>query len=193
VNRRLFRGRWLLIALALALSGASACSDSDGDPPQAFDSSEVPTATLPNPLPEPIVLGRTEPQGTGATYTVQPGDSPASIAAQFGITAEELMQANGIADPTSLFVGQVLTVPAGAATAPTEQPPPPAATPTPPPAVEGQQTYTVVSGDYAEAIAQRFGITVEELAAANNTTVDDLRTLSVGDVLIIPPPSGVAP
>ncbi len=45
-------------------------------------------------------------------YTVQDGDNPASIAAQFGITAQELMDANGITDPTSLLIGDVLTIPA---------------------------------------------------------------------------------
>jgi LysM repeat protein len=51
---------------------------------------------------------------------------------------------------------------------------------------EGTTTYTVQSGDNANDIALRFGITVEELAAANNTTVDNLRSLQVGDVLTIP-------
>ena len=45
------------------------------------------------------------------------------------------------------------------------------------------------SGDNANDIALRFGVTVEELAAANHTTVDDLRSLEVGQVLIIPAPS----
>ena len=46
----------------------------------------------------------------------------------------------------------------------------------------------VQSGDNANDIALRFGVTVEELAAANDTTVDNLRSLEVGQVLIIPPP-----
>jgi LysM repeat protein len=44
-------------------------------------------------------------------YIVQEGDYPSSIAEQFGISAEELMEANGITDPTSLMVGQELIIP----------------------------------------------------------------------------------
>jgi len=58
-----------------------------------------------------------EPEATTATptaegvYIVQEGDYPGSIAEQFGISAEELMEANGITDPTSLIVGQELMIP----------------------------------------------------------------------------------
>jgi LysM repeat protein len=44
-------------------------------------------------------------------YIVQEGDYPSSIAEKFGISTEELMKANGITDPTSLKVGQELTIP----------------------------------------------------------------------------------
>jgi hypothetical protein len=35
-------------------------------------------------------------------------------------------------------------------------------------------------------VAEAHDISVEELAALNNTTVEDLRTLSIGDELIVP-------
>jgi LysM repeat protein len=47
-------------------------------------------------------------------------------------------------------------------------------------------SYTVEPNDTAYAIAQKFGITVEELAAANNMTVAQIADLSVGQKLIIP-------
>ncbi len=75
----------------------------------------------------------------------------------------------------------------------------PTATPwaTPPPVVyvEGgpvpvnggsEGSYTVEPGDTAFAIAQKFNITVEELASANNMTVEEIAALSVGQKLIIP-------
>jgi LysM repeat protein len=46
------------------------------------------------------------------TYVVQDGDFPASIAEQFGISVEALMDANGITDPSSLHIGDVLVIPA---------------------------------------------------------------------------------
>ena len=49
-----------------------------------------------------------------------------------------------------------------------------------------QSSYTVEPNDTAYAIAQKFRITVEELASANNMTVDQIADLSVGQKLIIP-------
>lgn len=49
----------------------------------------------------------------GRTYTVKAGDNPSRIAGQFGITAEELMRANNISDPSSLQIDQVLRIPQG--------------------------------------------------------------------------------
>ena len=67
----------------------------------------VTTATPQTSGPLPT---RTPAAGEG-TYTVQEGDYPTSIAAKFGISAEALMEANGITDPTSLKIGQVLVIP----------------------------------------------------------------------------------
>jgi LysM repeat protein len=58
-----------------------------------------------------------------------------------------------------------------------------APTPVPEPT---QQTYTVRDGDTLSRIAKRFGITLDELIAANTETVPDPDKLAVGDVLIIP-------
>ncbi len=46
-----------------------------------------------------------------ATYTVQTGDTLFAIAQRFGTTVEALVQANNIANPNVIFVGQVLTIP----------------------------------------------------------------------------------
>jgi LysM repeat protein len=59
-------------------------------------------------------------------------------------------------------------------------------TPTPGPT---QQTYIVMSGDTMSSIARRFGITLDDLIAANLATVPDPDKLDVGDELIIPSPS----
>ena len=170
-----------LLLLAAALL-SMACGGS-GDDGASVDLANVATATLPNPLPEPTILTGAQPPAQGASYTVQAGDTLSKIADQFGTTAEAIAQANAIADPTQLEVGQVLIIPQAGAPPPvlgaTAQPP---ATP----GAAGEGTYTVQAGDNASAIAERFGITIDELVAANNTTIDDLRELEVGDVLTIP-------
>ena len=68
------------------------------------------------PPGEPAATDTPEPEETpapveGDIYIVQEGDIPVTIAEQFGITAEELLDANGITDPTSLFIGQELIIP----------------------------------------------------------------------------------
>jgi LysM repeat protein len=78
----------------------------------------APTST-PTVTPTPII------------YLVQSGDTLLAIAAQFGVTAEAIQEANGIVDPRRLQIGQELIVPR-----PEEDPEqPPTPTPTPPPMV----------------------------------------------------------
>lgn len=54
-------------------------------------------STKPDPSPQP-----------GGKYTVQAGDTLSAIADKFGVTVEELVELNSIADPDVISVGQVL-------------------------------------------------------------------------------------
>jgi LysM repeat protein len=88
-------------------------------PQQAPEQQPVTTATPETGEPEAATTpeaGEPEAATTPAaeeegTYTVQDGDIPSTIADKFGITVEALMEANGITDPTSLMIGQVLVIP----------------------------------------------------------------------------------
>jgi len=175
----------MALVAALAL-GLAACGGS-GD---RVDLSKVPTATLPAELPEPIIVGAPVPGGGGRTYTIQADDTLSAVAEQFDVSVEALMEANEIEDPTRLEVGQVLVIPGAAPSGPFPTPVSPEATPTLRPGglTPGpeESTYVVQSGDNASAIAERFGITLEELAAVNGVTIDELRALEVGQVLVIP-------
>jgi LysM repeat protein len=62
--------------------------------------SAIPTATI-TPIPPP----------TPVTYTVRSGDTLFGIASELGIDVEDLMAANGLSNPDTLDVGQVLVVP----------------------------------------------------------------------------------
>jgi len=193
------RSRWSLPAASLAALAALALivacgggSDGNDGPSGVFDLSAVPTATAPATLPDPLILRDGIAPGNETTYTVQDGDSPSTIADRFGVTVEELMAANNITDPTSLAVGQVLTIPGvpdsdvlGETQAPTPTPPTPE-TPEPTAPASGQ-VYIVQDGDIPETIAAQFGITAEELMAANGIT--DPASLQIGQELIIPEPS----
>jgi LysM repeat protein len=90
-----------------------------------------PTATPPPPGPTPTA-GPPQPTPTPTTppaqqlYVVQPGDTLTRIAARFGVSVQAIVQANNIANPNLIYVGQVLVIPgAGPGPAPTQPPVPP--------------------------------------------------------------------
>jgi LysM repeat protein len=63
------------------------------------------------------------------------------------------------------------------------------ATPDPTPTPEPTpQTYTIQEGDTLSAIAADFGLSLDELLAANEDTIEDPNRISVGDVIVIPVP-----
>jgi LysM repeat protein len=51
------------------------------------------------------------PSGGGTTYVVKRGDNLFRIALRYGISYAYLAQYNGIADPSRIYVGQVLKIP----------------------------------------------------------------------------------
>ncbi|HET9910003.1 MAG TPA: LysM domain-containing protein, partial [Anaerolineales bacterium] len=61
----------------------------------------------PIPFPTPT----TQTSITGGTYIVQENDTLASIALNFGISVEEIAQANGLPDSNLIYVGQLLVIP----------------------------------------------------------------------------------
>lgn len=67
------------------------------------------------PTPDPNIGGgggaAVAPPQTGRTHTVVAGDTLAKIATQYGSTVAAIAEANGIADPNRISVGQVLTIP----------------------------------------------------------------------------------
>jgi LysM repeat protein len=154
-----------------------------------------PTATLPAQLPDVLIVSST-PQPSGVTsdrYVVQTGDTLSSIADRFGVTVDDIINANNITDPTGLHAGDELIIPSGEATPEPQEEPTAAPTtalqeeePTavPTSGSTGGTTYTVQDGDNPASIAAQFGITAEELMDANGIT--DPTSLLVGQVLTIP-------
>jgi LysM repeat protein len=115
------------------------------------------------------------------TYTIQSGDTLSDIADLFSISVDALMAANQLteADIYTLRPGDTLEIPGVAAAAAATSAPTPTATVPP-------RTYTLQAGDTPGEIAERFGISVDALLAANNLSREDARRLQTGQVLIIP-------
>jgi LysM repeat protein len=99
------RSRWAL--LAVAALGLAACGGDDGDPPRTPDdvlTVVTPTAGAPPPrTPTPVPAEQ--------RYVVREGDSLSAIATRFGVSEEAIRQANNLADPNAIFVGQELIIP----------------------------------------------------------------------------------
>ncbi len=64
----------------------------------------------------------TSPSGTTGYYVVQRGDTVSSIAVRHGVTAWAIVQANHLANPNFIYVGQRLVIPGGSTPAPAPAP-----------------------------------------------------------------------
>lgn len=106
---------------------------------------------------------------TTNTYTVKSGDSLWKIANQFGVSVDDLINANNLTS-TVLQVGQQLIIPGQGSS-------------TPPTSGNATTTYMVKSGDSLWSIANRYNTTVAELRRLNNLTTD---VLQIGQVLKVP-------
>lgn len=185
-------------ALLLAACGGSSNSAlDDTDATTGVDGRPIPTATPYARVPEPIIVSGSAagaPSSSQVTYVVEAGDTLSGIAERFDSSVEDIMADNAITDATLIFVGQALLIPSGSAlVANTPEPPVPAADDADAPPAEdgaagsnGGSEYEVQPGDTALAVAFRFDVTIDELAAANGTTPDGLNNLQVGDILVIP-------
>jgi LysM repeat protein len=138
------------------------------------------------------------------THTVAAGDNLFQIGLLYGVSWVEIAQANGIVNPDSLTVGQLLIIPEvseteatededsaadesseAAESAETEESESTTAEETTP--AEGEETetiYVVQSGDNLYRISLSFGVNMMDVARANDlANFDDL---AVGQELIIP-------
>jgi len=136
-------------------------------------------------IPSPTVVSEVTP--TIQTHIVKAGESLSRIAELYGMTAEALASLNGITNPNSLYVGQVLQLSSVAV----------AITPTPevvldsglislvsPTSTENRVIHTVVRGDTVYRIAQRYGTTMTAIQQANGLA--DGAIIFAGQQLVIP-------
>jgi LysM repeat protein len=102
-------------------------------------------------------------------HTVQRGETLFSIARRYNTTVTAIMQANNLVNPNTIFAGQQLIIP-----------PMPPANPLPP----ANPIHVVSRGETLASIARLYGVTVNELARANN--ISNPNHIFVGQQLIIP-------
>jgi murein DD-endopeptidase MepM/ murein hydrolase activator NlpD len=90
-------------------------------------------------------------------HTLRKGETLYSIAQRYGVSVGQLLEYNGISEPSRLAVGTEIAIP---------------------------NAYRVESGDTYYSIARNNGITVERLLEANNRSREDL--LVAGETLYVP-------
>ena len=174
---------------------------------------------IPWPLPQPGPQPQPDPQpppypqpdkGGQCVHVIQPGDTLGGIARQYGVSVDELVNANGLFNPNIIVTGLTLSIPGCSGGAPSGNvqpaptgPPQPrvaegqdyrnqmsygpaAATQTGPMSDDGNQarTHVVQPGDSLGLIAQHYGIDAYALVSANGIQNADI--VVVGQTLRIP-------
>ncbi len=104
---------------------------------------------------------------TTNSYVVKSGDTLWSIAKKYGVSVDELKEKNNLTS-NALSINQVLLIPTVLEEVPEEI----------------GEYYTVVSGDTLYSIANKYGLTVDELKSLNNLSSN---LLSIGQRLLVKP------
>ena len=120
------------------------------------------------------------------TYTVQSGDTLASIADRFNVSVDDIVSANNITNPDIISIGQQFVIPTGSGgTGSAASPSGASASGATGTTSADGSTYTVASGDTLASIANRFNISLDDILEAN-PSIDNQDVISIGQVLNIP-------
>ncbi|KAK7470213.1 hypothetical protein VKT23_001649 [Stygiomarasmius scandens] len=141
--------------------------------------STIPSTTGISTTTSTSVQSTTTTVCTPTTYTSVQGDTCSSIGQKYGLTADQILAANTFLNCNDIWAWTPVQIPCPVSTLTSTTP---ITTPTPTGCIPAK--YTVVSGDYCYAIAQKNSVTLDQLLAANNGL--DCNKLWVGDVLDIP-------
>ncbi|MGI6367268.1 MAG: LysM peptidoglycan-binding domain-containing protein [Anaerolineae bacterium] len=142
--------------------------------------------TIPTPVPTAGAASEAETTTVERlVHVVAAGDTLGALAVRYGVDAAAIAAANNISAGSILSLGQELVIPNAAvpADAASEQA---ESTPEPEVAPSAPQVHVVQRGENLLLISQRYGVTKEELASANNLTLSSI--LSIGQELVIPTP-----
>jgi len=97
-------------------------------------------------------------------HTVQRNDSLWNLARTYGVPLEHIVEVNNIQPSDSLVVGQALLVPTPSTS----------------------KTHKVARGESLWAIARQYGLSLQEIAAANN--ISNPALIKPGQIIKIPAP-----
>ncbi len=120
-------------------------------------------------------VARAQDGSSGAViHVVAWGETLSSIAARYGVTVEAIQSANNLVTADRILAGQQLVIPGAQGNVVRTQP----------------GRHVVQPGENLYRISLRYGVSMEELAAANSLVNSD--QVFVGQSLVIPVPGSVA-
>jgi uncharacterized protein YkwD len=141
----------------------------DSVPELSVDLDEPPLEALSAEAPAGETLITELPKFDATTYTVQPGDTLLGIAFEYGVPLAALQLANNLGDSFLIRAGQEMAIPA------------------PRDWVQASRfwiVYLVSAGETLGAVANRYGLSLSDLEAANpGLNVD---RISIGQAVVLP-------
>lgn len=162
IRRHIFAFVLILLGLATLAQPirlmAQTAEPTVGDPEIATPTLAAPIDSTPTPDPNAPFI----PQ----VHTVQDGENMTIIATNYGVTVEDILAINNLANGDLLQVGQTLIIPGGTGEA--------VAT-----------AYTITPGDTLAAVAAIFNTTLEDVIATNRLIYTDPPLLSGQTVPVI--------
>jgi LysM repeat protein len=132
-------------------------------PSPQLDDTSTPAASLTSTPRFTATSTPCNPPAGWVLYTVQPGENLFRIAARYGMTAEELQQANCLSSADEILAGESLYVPWLITPSPTPCLPP-----------SNWVLYTVQPGENLFQIARRYGMSAGQIQQANCLTSEQL-------------------
>lgn len=139
----------------------------EDEPPADFDISELPVMvdTSLSPALVPITYKPKQPQHEFITYTVQAGDTAVGIAQKFGIREETILGGNSFLanDAGQLWAGTTITILP----------------------VDGV-LHDVVEADTLEGLAEKYGVSVEEIVGYQPNNLEFPYRLEPGTQILVP-------
>jgi murein DD-endopeptidase MepM/ murein hydrolase activator NlpD len=147
-------------------------------PPQA--SAEVTGSITP---PPPARTAAPAPAAKATVVTLAPGETLASLSRRHGVPIAAIIKANGITSPNDVKIGQKIIIPSGKTAAVTAAQP--QAAPASVPATPSYGGFHIAGpGDTLVKVAQRYRVSVADLAKANGIVPH--AQIKLGDRLAIP-------
>lgn len=139
---------------ALGLASASDVASNYVVTTSMYDAGQTATGKLEKPA-----ITNIEVERGVIIYVVKEGDTMESIAAEYGLTTDQIRWSNNFKNTTDIATGNVIVLPS----------------------VSGI-VYTVKSGDTVESIAAKYGSTAAEITALNDLEVSGIKE---GDKIVI--------